>query len=159
MFLLSSIPINFLQLLNNTVGSGFVNKYATWSRLPTCTSSTFPSFTCSRMKWKCTSMCLLLSWLTGFFTNSMADLLSTRIIVPSSCFISSLLRRFLSHTAWHIHHDAATYSASHVDNVTMDCFFESQVNVMWPMKNTYLNVFFRSSTSLHQSLSEYPTSW
>jgi len=143
MFLLSSISISFLQLLKNTMGSGFVNKSATWSRLPTCTSSTLPSFTYSRMKWKRTSM---------------VDLLSIRITIPSSCFISNLLRRFLSHIAQHTHHDVATYSASHVDNVTMGCFFESQVNVVWPMKNTYPNMLFRLSTSPHQSLSEYPTS-
>ena len=154
MLFLSFIPSIILLFSNREDGSGFVNISVAYARLSTCSNSTFPSFTCSRMKWKRTSMCLLLIWLTEFFANSMADLLSTRITIPFSCFNSSLLRRFLSQTAWQTLQDAATYSASHVDSVTMGCFFESQENAVLPMKNTYPDVLFRSSTFPHQSLSE-----
>jgi len=158
MLFLSFIPSIILLFSNREDGSGFVNISAAFARLSTCSNSTFPPFTCSRMKWNRTSLCLLLSWLTGFFANSMADLLSTRITFPFSCFNSSLVRRFLSQTACQTLQDAATYSASHVDSVTMGYFFESHVNVVLPMKNTYPDVLFWSSTSPHQSLSESSTS-
>jgi len=154
MIFLSFIPSIILLFSNREDDSSCVSIFAACARLSTCSNSTFPSFTCSQMKWKRTSMCLLLSWLIGFFANSMADLLSNWITIPFSCFNSSLLRRFLSQTAWQTLQDAATYSASHVDSVTMGYFFESQVNAMLPMKNTYPDVLFRSSTFVHQSLSE-----
>ena len=154
MFLRSIIPSIFLPLSNSSFDSGFVRMSAAWSLLATCFSSTFPSFTCSRIKWNLTSICLLHSWFTGFFASSIADLLSTWIIVASSYFDSILLSNLLSHIAWHTHQDAATYSASHVERVTIGCFLESQVNAVFPMKNTYPEVLFRSSMSPHQSLSE-----
>jgi len=133
MLFLSFIPSIILLFSNREDGSGFVNISAACAWLSTCSNSTFPSFTCSRMKWKRTSMCMLLSWLTKFFANSMVDLLSTRITVPFSCFNSSFLKRFLRQTAWQTLQDAATYFTSHVDSVTMGCFFESQVNVVLPI--------------------------
>ena len=154
MLFLSFILSIILLFSNKEDVSGFVNISAACARLSTCSNFIFPSFTCSRMKWNRTSMCLLLSWLTGFFANSMADLLLTRITVPFSCFNSSLLRRFLSQTAWKTLQDVSTFSVSHVDSITMGCFFASQVNVVFPMKITYPDVLFRSSTSPHQSLSE-----
>ena len=120
MFLPSIMPI-ILYFPKSTFGSGFVKIFATSSRLATCTNSTLPFFTWSRIKWKRTSMCLLVSWFTRFFANSIADLLSTWIMVAPSCFSSILLNKFLSHIAWHTHQDAATYSASHVDSVTIGC--------------------------------------
>jgi hypothetical protein len=154
MFLPSVMPIIFLYLSISTFSSDFVKIFATWSWLATCTNFTLPSFTWSRIKWKRTSMCLLLSWFTRLFTNSIADLLSSWITVALSCFSSILLNKSLSHIAWHTHQDAATYSASHVENVMVGYFFESQVNAVSPIKNTYPNVLFRSSMSLHQSMSE-----
>jgi len=56
------------------------------------------------------------------------------------------------------YHDTTKYSTSHIGSVTIGCFFERKVNVVMPMKNTYLHMFFWSSTSSHQSLCEYPTS-
>jgi len=154
MLLPSIIPIIFLYLSNSSLGRGFVKISATWSWLATCTNFTLSFFTCSRIKWKRMSMCLLLSWFTGFFANSIADLLSTSITVAPGCFSSILLNKFLSHIAWHTDKDAATYSTSHVESVTIGCFFESQKNAVLPIKNTYPDVLFRSSTSPHQSLSE-----
>jgi hypothetical protein len=154
MFLPSVMPIIFLHLSRSTFDSGFVKIFATWSWLATCTNSTLPYFTWSRIKWKQTSMCLLISWFTGLFVNSIADLLSTWIKVAPSCFSSILLNKFLSHISWHIYQDVATYSASHIESVTIGYFFESQVYTVSPIKNTYPNVLFRSSMSPHQSLSE-----
>jgi hypothetical protein len=154
MLVSSVMPIIFLHLSRSTFGDGFVKISATWSQLVTCTNSTLSSFIWSRIKWKRTSMCFLLSWFTGFFANSIADLLSTWITVAPSYFSSILFNKFLSHIAWHTHQDAATYSASHVESVTIGCFFESQVNTVSPIKNTYPDVLFLSSMSLHQSLSE-----
>ena len=132
----SVMPIIFLYWSKSTFGMGFVKMSATWSWLATCNNSTLPSFTWSRIKWNRTSMCLLLSWFTGFFANSIADLLSTWITVAPRCFSSNLLNKFLRHIAWRTHQDAATYSASHVESVTTSCYFESQVNVVLPIKNT-----------------------
>ena len=151
------MAIIFLYFLKNTFGSHFVKISTTWSWLATWTNSTIPFFTRSRIKWKRTSMCLLLSSFTGFFANSIVGLLSTCITVAPSCFRSILLNKFLSHIPWHTYQDVATYSASHVDSVTISCFFESQENVVLPLKNTYPDVFFQLSMSPYQSLSEYLT--
>jgi hypothetical protein len=142
MFLPSVILIIFLHLSISTFGSDFVKISATWSWLATCTNSTFLSFTWSRIKRKWMSMCLFLLWFTAFFVNLIADLLSSWITVALNCFSSILLNKFLSHIAWHTHQDAATYSASRVENVTIGYFFEGQVNVVSPIKNPYPNVLF-----------------
>ncbi|WZZ43868.1 hypothetical protein YC2023_040127 [Brassica napus] len=103
-------------------------------------------------------MCLLRSWKTGFFANAIADLLSTKIFVGSSCGNFSSFSKFRNQIAWQTHEVAATYSASQVERVTIGCFFDIHVKAVSPMKNTKPLVLFRSSTSPPQSLSLYPTS-
>ena len=97
------MPSIFLPLSKSFFDSGFVRMSVAWSLLATCFSSMLISFTCSRIKSNRTSICLLHSWLTGFFASSNTDLLSTWIIVASSCFDSILLSNLLSHIAWHTH--------------------------------------------------------
>jgi hypothetical protein len=66
----------------------------------------------SWIEWNLTSMCLFLSWCRGFLTNSIADLLLTRISVDSSCGHFSSYDSLLSHITWLTLSDVVTYSAS-----------------------------------------------
>jgi hypothetical protein len=54
---------------------------------------------------------------------------------------------------WQIHNVVATYLASHVDKVIINCFYELHVNVVSPIYITKLVVLFLSSISLTQLLS------
>jgi hypothetical protein len=50
------------------------------------------------------------------------------------------------------------YSTSQVESITIDFFFEDYVKSAFPMKKTNLDVFFLSSKSPAQSLSQHLTS-
>lgn len=59
---------------------------------------------------------------------------------------------------WQTHDVAVMYSASEVESMIIDCFFDIPVKVLSHVKNTNYVVLFRSSVSPPQSLSFYPTS-
>ena len=58
----------------------------------------------------------------------MNDLLSIKILVGSFGYMPNSFNKFLSQTAWQTHEVAATYSASQVEKVNIDCFFDIQVS-------------------------------
>ena len=63
----------------------------------------------------------------------------------------------LSQTDWQALVVAATYSASQVDNATIDCFFVNHKQAVFLIIKQWPLVLFLSSESSPQSLSEYPT--
>ena len=63
----------------------------------------------------------------------------------------------LSQTDWQALAAAATYSASQVDNATIDCFFDDHKQTVFSIIKQWPLVLFLSSESPPQSLSEYLT--
>jgi len=82
----------------------------------------------------------------------MAGLLSTKILVGFSCDMPNYFNKFLSKTAWQTHEVVAMYSALEVERVIIGYFFDIQVKVVFPMKNTNSLVLFQSSSSPTQLL-------
>jgi len=122
-----------------------------------CNIFTSSFFTCSLIKLKWASICLLLSEWTRLFSNSIANLLLTRISVASSCCKLNSCSKFISQIVWHTHQDAATYFVSHVDKITIDCFFESHVTCECCIPHDNSCCIFSIIYISHQSLLEYPT--
>lgn len=81
----SSTPINAFISSNLTLPSALVNMSALYSCVPTYLITSSPRSMHSRMKWKRTSICLLLPCSTGFFINSIADLLSKHNTTAPTC--------------------------------------------------------------------------
>ena len=94
------------------------------------------SFTCSRMGNDRGVNMLAPSWKIGFFASAIAELLSMQILVGPSYTVCSSLSTFLNHIVRKTPDDAATYLASQVERVTIDCFFDDQEKVVFPIKNT-----------------------
>lgn len=58
--------------------------------------------------------------------NAMADLLSQKNWVGSSCACNNSVKILLIHTVWWVVAITATDSTSTDDKVTMGCFFDAQ---------------------------------
>ena len=77
------IPIDLLRVLNRVASKGLVNKSASWSLVPTCSSTMHLFSTSSLMKWWRMSICLVLECWTGFLEILIALMLSQkRVRVP-----------------------------------------------------------------------------
>ena len=79
------MPSMSLSLLKDSIDNGFVKITATCSMVWQYFSSTIFYFTWSLRKWNRVSICLLLPCCTRFFASFIVDLLSTYIVVDSSC--------------------------------------------------------------------------
>jgi hypothetical protein len=104
---------------------GWVKVSASWSCVGTWIKAIFPFSMLSLTKWYLTSMCLVLEWSTGFFATLMALVLShwcgTWVYSSPKSLMVYLIQR-----SWEQQLAAATYSASVVDWVTLDCLREDQ---------------------------------
>jgi len=58
------------------------------------------------------------------------------VLVDPSWTVCSSFSTFLNHIIWQTHDDAIMYSASRVERVTIDCFFDDQKNIVFPIKKT-----------------------
>jgi hypothetical protein len=94
------------------------------------------------MKWNRVSICFKCSWWTGFLASAIADLLSTKIRVALLCFYCKSSIRFFNHIAWHTHDAITMYFASHVDNATIDYFFDVHMKAFSPIKKYKSNCTF-----------------
>ena len=72
-------------------------------------------------------MCFDFLWNCGFFTIAIDPSLSPSIKVGRSELKSSSLYEFLSHVAFQVASERATYLASVNDNATVVCFLELHV--------------------------------
>lgn len=78
-------------------------------------------------------MCLLRLWKTGFLAKEIADLLSTDILVGSSCGNPNFFIRFRCKIEEQTHEVAAKYSASYVDRVIMGYLFDIHMKALFSM--------------------------
>ena len=76
-------PIDLLSVLNWVASKGLVNKSASWSLVPTYSSTMHLFSTSYLMKWWRMSICLVLECCTGFLEILVALMLSQkRVSVP-----------------------------------------------------------------------------
>ncbi|BBN67625.1 folate transporter 1, partial [Prunus dulcis] len=105
---------------------------------------------------KLSQICLDFWWKIGFFAIDMAEVLSHRIGVPSTCSSPKSSSMNLSHLACDVALAALTYSASAVDKATVFCLINAHENIPYPSVNAYPEVLLLSSSLPTQSLSQYP---
>lgn len=124
------IPSVALSILNLSNGKALVKISATCSAVLQYSSITVFYFTWSLKKWYLILIYLFLQYCTRILASSMANLLSTYMIVPSSCGLLNSFRRLFNLIYSQIVDVITTYLASHVNNATTLCFFDIHVKVV-----------------------------
>ena len=149
----STTPRQSLRCTKLSIPNGFVNMSTSYYPNLKYSILISPFSTSSLMKWYLISMCSLLHWNTRFFDNEMEEMLSQKIVVPSSFLSHKSTKILLSHIPWHAVAFATMYLASIANWEIMGCFLDSYEMTPKPIWNTYPKVLFLSSILLAQSLS------
>lgn len=90
-----------------------------------------------------------------FLARFIAKTLSTMSVIASPFSLHNSFNRFINHTVWHAHNEAAIYSTSQEESVSTNYFFEYQeIGVCLNIK-IYPVLDFLSSLSLHQLATIY----
>ena len=117
-----------------------VKMVASWSIELRKLVATHPNAIFSLMKWQSTSICLVLSWKTGFDAICNAAWLSHTSFICSSFPNLNSWRSCLNRMSSHVAKAIARYSASALDLTTTSCFLLFQDIKLPPIKTQYPEV-------------------
>ena len=137
-------------------GSALVSMSASMSAVGQYTRCRVLFSTTQRIKWQCTSICLVRAWYWWLRVNAMADWLSKKSIIASLNGSKISASRLWSQSPSFMPCVAATYLLSVVDREMISCFFEDQDTAPPSIRNANPVIAQRSSDILPLA-SAYPT--